>query len=66
MNEWTNKRRKSWFPEAGNINCSNADMCFDVAGPSSSGSGDLFELSDRSDKTDTESLHRAMHYWLPS
>ena len=26
---------------------SNADMCSDVAGWSSSGSGDLFELSDR-------------------
>ena len=30
---------------------SNADMCSDVAGPLSSGSGDLFELSDRSNKT---------------
>ena len=30
--------------------------CSDVAGPSSSGSGDLFELSDRSNETDPESL----------
>ena len=36
------------FPEAGNLNGSNADMCSDVAGPSISGSGDLFKLSDRS------------------
>ena len=41
----------SYFPEAGNLNGSNADMCSDVAGPSSSGSGDLFELSDRSNTT---------------
>ena len=38
----------SYFPEAGNLNGSNADMCSDEAGPSSSGSGDLFELSDSS------------------
>ena len=38
----------SYFPEAGNLNGSNANMCSDVAEPSSSGSGDLFELSDRS------------------
>ena len=37
----------SYFPEAGNLNRSNAEM----AGPSSSGSGDLFELSDRSNET---------------
>ena len=36
----------SYFPEAENVNGSNADMCSDVAGPSSSGSGHLFELSD--------------------
>ena len=30
------------------LNGSNADMCSDVAGASISGSGDLFELSDRS------------------
>ena len=41
----------SYFPEAGNLNSSNADICSDVAGPSSSGSGDLFELSDRSNNT---------------
>ena len=38
-------------PEAGNLNGRNSDMCSDVAGPSSSGSGDLFELSDRSSTT---------------
>ena len=37
-----------YFPEAGNSNGGNADMCSDVAGPSSSGSSDLFELPDRS------------------
>ena len=36
--------RPSYFPEAGNLDGSNADMCSNVAGPSSSGSGDLFEL----------------------
>ena len=41
----------SYFPEAGNLNGSNADMCSDVTGPWSSGSGDLFELSDRSNET---------------
>ena len=35
---------RSYFPEAGNLNGSNADMCSDVAGPSISGVGDLFEL----------------------
>ena len=29
----------SYFPEAGNLNDSNADMCSDVAGPSSIRSG---------------------------
>ena len=38
----------SYFPEAGNLNGKNADMCSVVANPSSSGSGDLFEPSDRS------------------
>ena len=38
----------SYFPEAGNLNGSNADVCSDVAGPSSSSLGNLFELSDRS------------------
>ena len=43
----TNKSNMgSYFPEAGNLNSSNADMCSDVAGPSSSGSGDFFEPSD--------------------
>ena len=36
-----------YFPEAGNLNDSNADMSFVVAGLSSSGSGDLFALADR-------------------
>ena len=38
----------SYFPEAGNLNGSNSDMCSYVVGPSSSGPGDLFELSDGS------------------
>ena len=29
----------SYFPEAGNLNGSNADMCSDVAGPSRRGLG---------------------------
>ena len=40
-----------YFPEAGNLNGSDVDMCSDVAGSSSSGSGDLFEPSDRSNET---------------
>ena len=35
--------RASYFPEAGNLNGSDADMCSHVAGPSRSGSGDSFE-----------------------
>ena len=38
----------SAFPEAGNLNSRNADLCSDVAGPSISGLGDLFELSNGS------------------
>ena len=34
-----------------NLNSRNTDTCSDVAGPSSSGSGDLFELSNRSNST---------------
>ena len=41
----------SYFSEAGNLNGSNADMCSDAAGQSSTRSGDLFELSDRSNTT---------------
>ena len=41
----------SYFPEGGNLNGSDADMYSDVAGPSSSAPGDLFELSDRSNET---------------
>ena len=39
------------FRRSRTSNGSNADMCSDVAGPSSSGSGDLFAHSDRSDET---------------
>ena len=48
---WTRQNRKlraGFFPDAGNLNASNADMCSDTAGPSNSGSGVLFELLDRS------------------
>ena len=38
----------SYFSEAGNLNGSNAYMCSDVAGPSSSGSGDLFDFGSSS------------------
>ena len=41
----------SYFPEAGNLNDSNADICSDVTGPTSSSSGNLFKLSDRSNCT---------------
>ena len=50
------------FPEARNLSGSNAGMCSDVAGPSSSGSGDLFELSDRSNKTITLILPPLLDY----
>ena len=39
---------ESYFPEARNLKGSNADMCSDVAAPSSNGSSDLVELLDRS------------------
>ena len=42
----------SYFPEARKLNGSDDDMCSNVAGRSGSGSGDLFELSDQSNKTD--------------
>ena len=41
----------SYFPEEGNLNGKSTGMCSDVAGTSSSGSGYLFELSDRSNTT---------------
>ena len=41
----------SYFPEAANLNGSNADICSDVAGPWISGSGNLFELSDHRSRT---------------
>ena len=47
----------SYFPEAGNLNGSNAGTCSDVAEPSSSGFGDLFELSDKSNKTNILLFH---------
>ena len=34
----------SYFPEAGNLNGSNVGMCFDVAEPSNSGSGDFLSF----------------------
>ena len=40
----------SYFPKAGNVNGSNANVCSDMAGPSISGSRDLFKLSDGSEK----------------
>ena len=56
-----------YFPEVGNSYGSNTNMCSDVAGPLSSGLGDLFELSDRSNETGPESHNRVTHYnWLPS
>ena len=33
-----------YFPKVGNLNGSNADMCSDVSGPSSSSLDELFEL----------------------
>ena len=39
-----------YFPEAGNLNSSNADICSIVVGLSISVSGDLFELLDRSNR----------------
>ena len=41
----------SYFSEAENLNGSNAYMCSDAAGPSSGGSGDLFDISERSKTT---------------
>ena len=52
-----------YFPKAWNLNGSNADMCSDVAGPLSSSLGVLFKLSNRSNKTDPESIDRATHGW---
>ena len=41
----TNKSNTvSSVPEAGNLNVSNAYICSDVAGPWSSGLGDLFDF----------------------
>ena len=41
----------SYFPEAGNLNGRNGDMCSAVAGTTSSLSRDIFELSGRSNTT---------------
>ena len=38
----------SYFPEAGNLNGSNLTRVSDVAGPSSSGYGDLFDFGSSS------------------
>ena len=38
----------SYLAEAGNLNGCNANKCSDVAGPSSSRSGDLFEFGSSS------------------
>ena len=38
----------SYFPEVENLNGSNADMCSDVGGLSSGGSGDLFDFGSSS------------------
>ena len=63
----TNKSKMAlYFPKAGNLKGSNADMCSDVAGLSSSSSSNLFVLSDGSNKTDTEYLNWVIHYWPPT
>ena len=41
----------SYISEAGNLNGIYAYVCSDVAKPSSSGSGDFFDLPDRSNTT---------------
>ena len=49
----------SYFPEEGNLNGSIADMTcilMWIGRGVDRGSGDLFELSDRSNKTDPESI----------
>ena len=56
----------SYFQEAGNLSGSCTGMCSEVAGPSNSGSRNLFGLLDREKKTDPDSLNRATHGWLPS
>ena len=35
-----------YLPKVGNLNACYANVCSDVAGPSSGSSGDLFELSE--------------------
>ena len=66
----TNKSNMaSYFPKrggGGEFKWQQSEMCPDVAGPSSSCSNDLFELSDRSNKTDLESLTRATYGWTPA
>ena len=52
--------------EAGNLNGTNADVCFNVAGPSSSRSGCLFELSDKSNTTSFYYFSHYKHYWPSS
>ena len=48
----------SYFSGAGNLNGSDAYMCSDVAGPSSSGSGDLCELSNHVYPEPLATLHQ--------
>ena len=56
----------SYFPEAGNLNSGNGDICSDVAGPSYKGSRDLFALSDRSKTPYFYHFSHYKHYWPPS
>ena len=53
------------FPWSGKFKWQYADMCSDVAGPSSSGSGDLFDLWERSNETQfTISPTSSIWAWL--
>ena len=62
----TNKSKMaSYFPGAGNLNGSDTEICFDVAGPSSSGSGNLEDHSESSNKM-SETLNRDTSGWTSS
>ena len=54
------------FPQSGKLKNygSNADICSDVARPSSSGLGNLFELSDRSHETIMAVMLTYVLMWL--
>ena len=56
----------SYLPAVGSLKGRNTYMCSDVAGPSSSGSSDLFELSDMSNETVNLLYPHHLHYWPPS